>query len=191
MDGDSIARLIYLSLLLVAVAGALVSGLRHRPGRTVQNLLIWGFIFLGLVATHGLWPDLRRALFPRAAYFHDETLILAPGDGGHFYVDAMVNGQAVTFMIDTGATDVVLTRADAERVGLSPAELAFSQQARTANGTVRIAPVRLDSFRLGPYEDRDLAASVNGGELDISLLGMNYLGRYTFTIEADRMMIQR
>lgn len=191
MDGDQTARLVYLTLLLVAVAGSLVTGLRQSPGRTIQQMLIWGFIFLGLVAAYGLWPDLRRALYPREAHFRQDRMELAAAADGHFYIDATVNGAAVTFLIDTGASDVVLTRADAERAGLSPGTLDFTGRALTANGEVRTAPVTLASFRLGPYEDRDLPASVNGGELDVSLLGMRYLGRYVFTIEPDRMVLER
>lgn len=191
MDGDDIARLIYLGLLLLAVAGSLVAGLRQGPGRTAQQAMIWGFLFLALIAAYGLWPDIRRALNPRAAVFIGDTLELSAGADGHFYVDAAVNGAPVTFLIDTGASDIVLSRADALRAGLDPGTLAFTGAATTANGTVPTAPVRLSSLALGPYEDRDLAASVNGGDLDTSLLGMSYLGRYVFTIEADRMILRR
>ena len=191
MDGDTTARLIYLGLLLMAVGGALFTGLRQAPGRTVQQILIWGFIFLGLIAAYGLWPDLRRAINPSAAVVRNGAIELRQADDGHYYADTVVNGIAVTFLIDTGASDIVLSEEDARRVGLDPASLSYSGQADTANGLVTTAPVRLKTLVLGPYEDRDLAASVNGGDLTDSLLGMRYLSRFDMSISGDRMTLRR
>jgi aspartyl protease family protein len=191
MDGDTTARLIYLGLLLMAVGGALFTGLRQAPGRTVQQILIWGFIFLGLIAAYGLWPDLRRAINPSAAVVRNGVIELRQADDGHYYADTVVNGIAVTFLIDTGAGDIVLSEEDARRVGLDPASLSYSGQADTANGLVTTAPVRLKTLVLGPYEDRDLAASVNGGDLTDSLLGMRYLSRFDMSISGDRMTLRR
>ena len=191
MDGDTTARLIYLGLLLMAVGGALFTGLRQAPGRTVQQIMIWGFIFLGLIAAYGLWPDLRRAINPSAAVVRNGVIELRQADDGHYYADTVVNGIAVTFLIDTGASDIVLSEEDARRVGLDPDSLSYSGQADTANGLVTTAPVRLKTLVLGPYEDRDLAASVNGGDLTDSLLGMRYLSRFDMSISGDRMTLRR
>ena len=88
-----------------------------------------------------------------------------------------MNGGRVTFMVDTGATDVVLAPADARRIGLDPAGLTFDQLASTANGTVTGAAIRLDSLAVGPIEMRDLPATVNGADMSESLLGMEFLNR--------------
>ncbi len=133
MDGDTTARLIYLGLLLMAVGGALFTGLRQAPGRTVQQIMIWGFIFLGLIAAYGLWPDLRRAINPSAAVVRNGAIELRQADDGHYYADTVVNGIAVTFLIDTGASDIFLSEEDARRVGLDPASRSYSGQADTAN----------------------------------------------------------
>jgi aspartyl protease family protein len=191
MDGDTTARLIYLGLLLLAVSGAVVAGFRQAPGRTAQQALIWGFLFLGLVAVHGLWPDIKTAVNPRAARLTGGGLELTAAADGHYYVEAEVNGTAVAFLIDTGASSVVLTRADAARVGLDPGTLSFTDEATTANGTVATAPVRLERLTLGPYADANLRAYVNGGDLDMSLLGMDYLGRFDITFSGDRMRLDR
>jgi aspartyl protease family protein len=191
MDGDMTARLVYLSLLLLAVAGSLVTGLRQSPGRTLQQMLIWGFILLGLVGAYGLWPDLQRALNPRAGLVRDGAVELLRAGDGHFYADAEVNGVTLTFVIDTGATDIVLSARDARRAGLDLDTLSFTGLAQTANGTVATAPVRLQSFALGPFADSDVAASVNGGDLDGSLLGMSWLSRFDMAIEGDRLRLTR
>ena len=63
---------------------------------------------------------------------------------------------------------------------------------QTANGIVRSAPVVLDQVTLGAFTDRDVSATVNGADLDVSLLGMRYLDRYSsWWVEGDRMYLQR
>ena len=94
---------------------------------------------------------------------------------GHYYLTLDLNGVPVDFVVDTGATDMVLTRADAARIGLDPDALAYTGVAGTANGQVRTARVRLDEVSLGGILDRNLPASVNEGVMDTSLLGMSYL----------------
>jgi aspartyl protease family protein len=191
MDGDTTARVLYLSLLLLAVSGALFSGLRQRPGQTLQQVLIWAFLFAGLVAGYGLWPDIQRALNPRSAVSRDGTVELRRASDGHFYADAQANGQWLTFLVDTGASDIVLSREDAARVGIDPGTLSFDGIADTANGPVPTARVRIDALSLGPYVDRDVPARVNGGDLSGSLLGMSYLRCFALRIEGERMILSR
>jgi aspartyl protease family protein len=96
----------------------------------------------------------------------------------------------VRFVVDTGATHVVLTRADAARAGIDPDGLAYLGQARTANGIVRTAQVRLDSLSLGPVAMTDLRAVVNDGEMDVSLLGMSLLNRFeAVELRRDRLVL--
>ena len=191
MDGDTTARLIYLALLLAAVAGPLILSLRKAPGKTLQQLLIWAFIFLGFIATYGLWPDLKTALLPSSASLRNGKLELQVADDGHFYAEMQVNGTPVTFLIDTGASDIVLSREDAALAGIDVAGLSFWDQAETANGTVASAPVTLDSLTLGPWRDQDIAASVNGGDMRDSLLGMAYLRRFQLTTSDGRLTLSR
>ena len=87
----------------------------------------------------------------------------------------MVNGVPVDFMVDTGASHIVLAPQDAARLGYTPRDLDFSQAFESANGTVRAAPVELRELRVGQLQLYDLEASVNGSDLPISLLGMSFL----------------
>jgi aspartyl protease family protein len=73
---------------------------------------------------------------------------------------------------------MVLTQADAKRAGLDPETLAYLGRANTANGEVRTAFVRLEQVQLGEIVDRDVAAVVNEGQMEQSLLGMGYLQRW-------------
>ena len=96
---------------------------------------------------------------------------------GHFYVDASVNGTPVRFLVDTGASVVALSPADAEAVGLAPGELRFSAVMNTANGEARAAPLRLRSLRLGQLEVEDVPAVVMEQPMAVSLLGLSFLNR--------------
>ena len=192
MDGDDLGRLAYLALLLLAVGGYFVAQARRNLGRTAQQAAIWVFIFIGVIVAYGLWGDLRRTALPEQTRVVGDGIEVAASDDGHYYLTAEVNGARVLFVVDTGASQIVLTARDAERAGLDPAGLGYFGSAQTANGIVRTAPVRLERFTLGPFEDRNLPAVVNAGDLDTSLLGMSYLGRFrTLAISGDRLHLTR
>jgi len=85
-----------------------------------------------------------------------------------------------------------LTQADARKVGLNLTELRYSGLASTANGTVQIAPVVLDRVALGGIVDTSFPASVNGGDMDGSLLGMAYLERFSsIEIKDNALVLKR
>lgn len=191
MDSDTLMRFIYLAVILMAVGGSVFVSIRRAPGRSAQSFVIWVLLFLGLAAAYGLWPDLRRALMPGAAQTTGQSVTYGAYEDGHFYVEALVNGVSVRFVIDTGASDIVLTREDAARAGVSADGLSFTGSAQTANGVVRTAPVRIKTFALGPWQDDDVRASVNDGEMGGSLLGMSYLSRFTLTLGEGSLELTR
>lgn len=179
MDTNDIPRLIYLGLLLAVVGGWFFMTARHNVSKTLQQAAIWVFIFLGAIAAVGLWEDIRQTVQPRAAVSQDGTINVPRSADGHYHLTLEVNGAPVRFVVDTGATDIVLTQEDAARAGLDPASLRYIGQASTANGVVQTAPVRLDTIALGPVIDRNVPAVVNGSEMFGSLLGMGYLQRWS------------
>jgi aspartyl protease family protein len=105
--------------------------------------------------------------------------VVVPRDGrGHFEVDARVNGRRIGFTVDTGASVIALTARDAARLGIHPPQSAFVAEVKTANGTVRGAPVRLDVVEVGKLELRDVAALVLPDQaLSDNLLGLSFLSR--------------
>ncbi|HHI69908.1 MAG TPA: TIGR02281 family clan AA aspartic protease [Rhodobacteraceae bacterium] len=180
MDGDNLARLIYLVLLGSAIGGYFFVQNRDNLGKTAQHAAIWGFIFVGAVVVIGLWGDIRNSVMPSQSYVNGQAIVEVPrSNDGHYYLTLEIDGTPVRFVIDTGASDVVLTRQDAKRVGIDVDNLFFGGVAGTANGEVRTARVKLHNVRLGDITDPVVAASVNGGEMDTSLLGMSYLQRYS------------
>jgi len=96
---------------------------------------------------------------------------------GHFWANAVVNSKAVRLLVDTGATVIVLTPADAQRLGYAPATLTYDQKVVTANGETVAALVNLPSVGVGQSTVRNVDALVVKHGLTTSLLGMSYLGR--------------
>lgn len=193
MTGDEIARLFYLTLLGAAVIGWAIAENRGGIGPFFRRLLVWGFIFLGVIGGYGLWEDISRDVAPRQMVLDDGDRIEVPrGPGGHYYLTLEVEDRMVDFVVDTGATDIVLSRADAERLGIDTEALAFTGLAGTANGTVRTARVNLESIRLGGVTDRNVSAVVNEGEMRQSLLGMRYLQLWSrLEITDGRLILER
>lgn len=179
MESYELGRLIYLILLGLMVAGWFFAQGRTSWNKTLQQAAVWGFIFLGAIAAYGLWDDVSRTVTPQQSVFAEEGRIVVPrGPNGHYYLQTEVNGAPVRFVLDTGASTIVLSEQDAVRVGLDVGNLSYFSRAMTANGEVRTAPVRLETISLGGFSDQKVAALVNEGEMDQSLMGMDYLQRW-------------
>ena len=102
---------------------------------------------------------------------------IARSRDGHFWIDAEVNGRQIRFLVDTGASDVVLTREDADRLGILLQPQDYSLVYRTASGTTRAAPVQLDYVSFGTLHLWNVEAAVNQSNMDVSLLGQSFLSR--------------
>lgn len=193
MDNTDFGRMIYLVVLGAAVIFWFVSNHRQSFGKTLQQALAWGLIFLGVIAAAGMWSDIRTTIRPKQAVFDPQGRVEIPrSPDGHYRLTATVNNTPVLFIVDTGATDVVLTQNDAARVGLDVDSLPFLGRALTANGEVRTASVTLDHIEVGSLKDESIHASVNGGEMQESLLGMSYLQFYQeITISRGTMYLKR
>ncbi len=190
MPDDTVMRLLYLALLVAALSGWAIVELRKGLGRTVKMVLGWGLIFLGMMAVYGLWGDITRGMKPVQQVGAGEVT-LPRADDGHYYAQVAVNGVTVEFMVDTGASDVVLSPQDARKVGIDPQGLVYMGQASTANGMVRTARVALPDVSFGPFHEPSLGASVNEAAMDVSLLGMSYLGQFQISIAGDQMVLRR
>lgn len=189
MESFDIARLSYLVLLGAAVVASFFFMNRASLSRSLQQAAIWALIFVGAIASYGLWNDIQRDVMPRQSVVSQNVIEVPRRPDGHFHLVLRINNEPVRFIVDTGASEVVLTKRDAEAVGLDLAELDFIGSARTANGLVRTAPTRLETVTLGDISMTGVKAYVNEGEMDTSLLGMSYLARFERIEIADNMLI--
>ncbi len=193
LDGEQIGSLVYLALLGAALAGWLVASNRRNLGRVVQYAAVWSFIFIGAIVAVGLWTDIRQTVAPRQSVMMEGARIEVPQSAdGHYYLTMGVNGTPIRFVVDTGATELVLSREDALRAGIDLDRLIFSGRAFTANGEVATAPVTLETVELGAVLETGVRAVVNGSEMQDSLLGMSYLQRFDrIEISGGRLLLER
>jgi aspartyl protease family protein len=182
---DNSYRLVYLLLWLVIAGGGCLAVALQRPARAIRDFLIWGGVFVTLIVGYSyrdVFQDVGRRfsgeLMPSAGMANsDGSQTFKASQDGHFYVEAAVEGTPVLFLVDTGATMVVLSPADARRIGFDLEGLSYSSLAETANGMVRGAPVKLRNIALGNLRLTEVAAEVNEAEMSQSLLGMSFLSR--------------
>ena len=193
MGEYELGRLTYLVLLGAVLLAYLVVANRGQLGSLLRGAILWVLIFIGVIVAVTLWQEVRDDVVPIRAVSFGEGRISVPRDpGGHFLATLEVQGVPIEFIVDTGATDVVLSRADARRLGLDPDQLVYSGRARTANGVVRTARITLEDVTFGEFTDSAVRAWVNEGELDLSLLGMSYLERFErVEIARDRLILTR
>ena len=118
-------------------------------------------------------------------------LVVSKRQGGHFLVKAVVNGVAIEFLVDTGASTVILTPADARRVGFEPEYLEFTERFQTANGVIEGAPVTLQEVRIGELELGDVDSTVVRSQISKSLLGMTFLSRLeSYEVVENRLILR-
>jgi aspartyl protease family protein len=191
MPDVSYTQVIYLMILLVAVIGWTLVEYRGRPGTALRALFAWGLIFVGAMAAYGIWTDLRLDGRGKMMLLDNGSVEVERSLDGHYYLRLMIGNVPVDFMVDTGATNIILSMSDAARLGIDPASLSFADEAQTANGTVLTAPVQLNNVLLGPWYDSSLPAWVSGGATESSLLGMDYLSLFHLQFAGDRMLLRR
>jgi aspartyl protease family protein len=184
-NGDQALALVYLIGCLVLVASGLA--VRRLPlGQTVKMALAWMLIFAAGFVIFALRDDFRalggRILAEVRGEAGQETksgeLRIRRADDGHFWADGEVNGRAVRFLVDSGATVTTITHETAERVGIAPGG-GFGVMVDTANGSVMVQRGRAERVKIGPIERSDLAVHISSTLGDTDILGMNFLSTLT------------
>lgn len=190
MSGDDIGQFIYLVLLGSVLAGYFLISNRQSLGETARMMILWGLIFVGAIIGFALWDDLQDAVNPTQSA--DGGVITAPREAdGHYHLTLEISGTPVEFVVDTGATQIVLNSRDAKRIGFDTDRLIYDGRASTANGDVRTASVTLEDVSVEGLAQGNFRATVNEGELDTSLLGMRFLERFSrVEISGDKLILE-
>ena len=121
------------------------------------------------------------------------SLMVDAGRDGHFAVQSQVNGRFVDFVVDTGASVVVLRETDAANAGKRPMPADYTATVSTANGKVKAAPVKLDRIEVGGITVYDVPAMVLPDDiLDKNLLGMAFLSRLKrYEVAGGRLVMEQ
>lgn len=192
-DGDK-AHLFYMSSILVFLLAGSAS--RFPLNKTLKYALGW-LVAAALIGMAYMFreelsnnPVMAELVPHRVQMQADGSLTVQAAKGGHYYIEALVNGQPVKFMVDTGASDIVLSPKDAERVGFRRAALVFDRIYNTANGVGKGASVKIGVMQVGPILMKELPASVNEADMSHSLLGMSFLKRLKgYTVENNTLTL--
>lgn len=131
-----------------------------------------------------------RVRGPGAAASSGRQIVLTAGLGGHFTSAGSINGRAVSFLVDTGATAVSIGQGDAQRLGLS-LDSAQRGTAHTANGAVTVYRVMLGVVRVGDVEVHNVEAVVMPGTMPHVLLGNSFLTRFQMRRENDQLTLDK
>jgi aspartyl protease family protein len=115
-------------------------------------------------------------------------VVLEQDRSGHYVAEGQINGQAVTFLVDTGATDVALPESVARALGL---EFGPRVRVMTAAGPASAWMTRLDEVAVGGIRRQNVRASITSGEFNGILLGMSFLKHYNLQQQDGRLVIRQ
>jgi len=119
-----------------------------------------------------------------------QRIVLTADGQGHFMPSGQINGKTVQFMVDTGATNVILSQSDARRINL-PFEKGQRVNVSTANGTVVGHQLRLDQVRVGDVQAFGVAAVVLPQSMPYVLLGNSFLQRFQMQRQNDQLVLEK
>lgn len=187
-----------LVLILVFVTTGLLARRDLDFAKILKYLAAWagvGFVAIALYAYRFEFTDFKARILgeinpSRAQVEKTGELIVNLSQDGHFYLDVKINGASIRFMIDTGASDITLSFADAKKAGIKLENLRFTKPYQTANGVAYGAIVNLLEVEVANIKFRDVAASVNNAQMGTSLLGMSFLRQFRkYEFYQDRLVL--
>jgi len=183
-DWDRAALVNWIGFLALLSAG-LVAGRRYTARETFRNIAIWCGVLAVLMLGYTFRDELGRIgprlhselipSYPVATGAHQMTL--TESADGSYFVNGVVNGLSMHFLIDTGASDIVLSPDDAVRLGIDVASLNYFRQFETAHGGGRGAPATVARLAVGSFVLNDVPVTVNQSPMSSSLLGLAFLDR--------------
>ena len=195
---DTGPRLVALSALTIVFLASLVFG-QPKVREILKATVFWGGLGVVLVAGYAYRDELVQggyrvlgALAPGLAVTqNDGSILIVRDQTGHFVLDGTANGAKVSFLLDTGASAVVLTHDDALAAGFKDRDLSFTVPVSTANGRALVAPAKIAEIRIGDATFRDIRAFIaRDGALESSLFGMTALDRLQrWHIEGDKLVM--
>ncbi len=184
-DSDT-QSFVFSLLLLVFLISSLIFRREIALSKALKYLALWTLIALvgvGLYAYRYQFTDFKEkmleAINPTAVRVNDRgEMVINLSSEGHFFIDVTINGISMRFMIDTGASDIVIDKNQAQKLGINIQDLVFNKRYETANGRSYGASVVLQEVQVGNAKFHNIAASVNSAELGTPLLGMSFLRQF-------------
>ncbi len=190
IDEETFATLLVGGALAAFIGTSMLASYRGRYGTALKHGVVSAVIGFGLVTGFRYKAEVSQFALRMTEEFMPQGhyQVIEPSQAGqkavrihrrhdgHFAARMQLNGFAVTMLVDTGASAIVLSASDAGAVGVDPKRLSFSVPVQTANGIAYCAAMRLREVSIGPITLRDVDALVaKPGVLRESLLGISFL----------------
>jgi aspartyl protease family protein len=198
LSSSELGNFIYLILLLVALVSSVILRSHLKSSELVKQAFLWLIIILFIIVAYSFrynFYDLKSRLITellpsKIIKINENQFQIRIADDGHFYIDLVINDKPVRFMIDTGASDIVLSEIDARRIGINVNNLSFNKRYQTANGFVYGAGVTLKEIKITDIVFYNIPASVNDSNMGTSLLGMSFLKQFKkYEFYQDRLVL--
>lgn len=200
LSPGAFAAVLIMSLFAIANLGWYIAENRNRLSTSLLQAVAWVAIFAVVITGYtfrqefaGVTSQVMDGLVPgRTPKAGADEAIAVRRRDGHFGFDAIADGTKITMMFDTGASSVVLTSQDAQRMGVNLSGLEYTVRVSTANGTAMAAPYYLEALTVGNITVRRVRALVaRPGALSESLLGQSFLDRLAgFNVEKNRLVLR-
>ena len=199
LSTDDFGNLTVRVALLIFLSGSVIALFRHRFSAALEALLFWALLGLILAAGYTYRFELLQVgnriaseLIPGMPATRGKNVEIARGGSGEFTVNARINNVQLSFVLDTGASAIVLTQEAAKAAGLPIEVLSYSVNVETANGRTRAAPVTLDRVSVGGIVERSVSALIaQPGQLRSNLLGMTFLNRLeSWEVRGDKLVMR-
>jgi len=197
MVSDKLLNILFLCILLIYICYMFFT--RPQVGY-IKNIILWLGIFCLLILVYAFRFELSSikervvaVLIPSYSWTNNSgQLVIARSSNGHFYLDAVGSkNQVIHFLVDTGASDVALTRQDAIKLGFKLDALNYTRKYNTANGVSYAAPVVIKELIIHKKTFYNVEAHVASEGLDISLLGMSLIEDFAnFKITKDMLILE-
>jgi aspartyl protease family protein len=194
-----VAALVVKLAALLILGSAVLTLFRKRFSQALEVSMFWVIVALLLAVGYNYRSDLPEfanrvlaEIVPNRAVSNGRSVEIARGHSGDFPIAIEVNGARVATVLDTGASEVVLTHEAAKAAGLPLEVLAYTVNVDTANGRGRAASVTLDRIAIGAIVERSVPALVvQPGQLKTSLLGMSFLNRLeSWEVRGDKLSLR-
>ena len=197
MASDKLLNILFLCILLIYICYMFFT--RPQVGY-IKNIILWLGIFCLLILVYAFRFELSSikerviaVLVPSYSWTNNSgQFVIARSSNGHFYLDAVGSkNQVIHFLVDTGASDVALTRQDAIKLGFKLDALNYTRKYNTANGISYAAPVVIKELIIHKKTFYNVEAHVASEGLDISLLGMSLIEDFAnFKITKDMLILE-
>jgi aspartyl protease family protein len=169
-------------VIMFIFGGAMAYWSRSSLMRLIKVAGLWAVIIAVISGVYLFRSDFgtrfMTSIDPAGVVSTGDALLVQRGRDGHFWLRASFNGVPIKLMVDTGASNIVLSPEDAKKIGLRSDTLEFSGRADTANGSVPFARATITSVNVGDQAYFDVPVTVNGAEMQGSLLGMTLLNKF-------------